>query len=167
MYTTTNEKRSESLRCIWKQKPTGRIITLAGTLALVSVPRLCQVVGAVTVGANRSVGYPGFVHTSLHALHDQIQQNLHSMAHVFTVCSACLKVRDTARRRRRKIKRIPTEFGTRMLLNWYSSQSIKIDIGCCFHWYGSFNTHHDLNAVHTKTYNYKNNYDYGSIHMIT
>lgn len=94
----------------------GRNVALAGTLALVCVPRLCQVAGAVTVGSNSSVRYPGFVHTSLHALHDQIQQNLHGMAHVLTVRSACLKVWDTARRQIKWISiKIPTEFGTSML----------------------------------------------------
>lgn len=77
----------------------GRILTaLAAALALLAVTRLCQAAGAVAVGANHPVGDPGFVHTSLHALHDQIQQNLHGMTHVLAVRSTRLKVRDTTKR---------------------------------------------------------------------
>lgn len=73
------------------------LTALAAALALLGVTRLCQVAGAVAVGANHPVRDPGFVHTSLHALHDQIQQNLHGTTHVLTVRSTCLEVRDSAR----------------------------------------------------------------------
>ncbi len=105
MYTSANEEDQRA--------SAGRILTaLAATLALLGVAWLCQAAGAVAVGANHPVGDPGFVHTSLHALHDQIQQNLHCMTHVLAVHSARLEVRDTAKRPKIKWIRAQTTFDT-------------------------------------------------------
>lgn len=75
----------------------GTVWPLAGALALLLCRRFEHLAPAVPVGAHGAVGDPRPVHAPLHTLHDQIQQDLHSLGHVLTVRRARLEVRDPER----------------------------------------------------------------------
>lgn len=70
---------------------------LAGALALLLRWRLDHLAPAVSVRAHGAVGDPRSVHAPLHALHDQVQQDLHGLGHILTVRRARLEVRDPER----------------------------------------------------------------------
>lgn len=65
---------------------------LAGTFALFSVLWVHEVCCAVAIGAHSAIRDPGLVHAAFHSLHDEVQQNIHSLAHVLPICSTRLKV---------------------------------------------------------------------------
>lgn len=73
------------------------VCPLAGTLALLLRWRFDQLTPAVAIGAHCAIRDPRSVHTPLHALHDQIQQDLNSLSDVLTICRTRLKVRDPER----------------------------------------------------------------------
>lgn len=51
-----------------------------------------------SVDADGAIWDPGLVNTSFHPLHDKIQQDVHSLADILPVGSACLKVWNSAPR---------------------------------------------------------------------
>lgn len=65
------------------------------TCTSASFGALWEVWGEGSVSSDSPVGNPGLVHTSFHPLHDEIQQDFHSLAHVMPVCSTRLKIRDS------------------------------------------------------------------------
>lgn len=48
------------------------------------------------VDSDGAIGDPGLVHTSFHPLHDKIQEVVHGLDDVLTVCGTRLKVLDSA-----------------------------------------------------------------------
>lgn len=74
--------------CMW---------TLTSTFALLLGLGLCDVcVTTVSIGSHSSIRDPGLVHAALHPLHDEVQQDIHSLANKLPVSCTCLKVRDSA-----------------------------------------------------------------------
>lgn len=55
-----------------------------------------------SINSDGPIRDPGLVNTSFHPLHDKIQQDVHSLVDVLPVCSTCLKVWDSARKKMRK-----------------------------------------------------------------
>lgn len=49
-----------------------------------------------SISSYSSIWDPGLVNAPLHSLHDEIQQNVHSLTDVLPICSTCLKVWDSA-----------------------------------------------------------------------
>lgn len=66
--------------------------SLTGTFAFFRFICIRDVCGAVAIGAHGAVGDPGLIHAALHSLHDEVKQNIHSLAHVLSICCAGLKV---------------------------------------------------------------------------
>lgn len=62
-----------------------------------------------SISSDRPVGDPGLVNTSFHPLHDEVQQDVHSLADVLSICSARLKIRDSAWRRMKLTTQVMTE----------------------------------------------------------
>ena len=86
-----------------RQRRQSRLIAAAAAATLTAfalVRGLGQVGGArgAVGSAHRAVGDPGLVHAALHPLHDQVQQDVHRLAHALPVGRARLKVRDSDRR---------------------------------------------------------------------
>lgn len=71
---------------------------LTCTFALIGPLWDVQVGGSVD--ADGAIWNPGLVNTSFHPLHDKIQQDVHSLADILPVGSTCLKVWNSAPRRK-------------------------------------------------------------------
>lgn len=84
--------------CMW---------TLTSTFALLLGLGLCDVcVTTVSIGSHSSIRDPGLVHAALHPLHDEVQQDIHSLANKLPVSCTCFKVRDSAQEGEQQIIRL-------------------------------------------------------------